>query len=253
MKRRLSLLSLVLACFLGCSAVTEEEPSGPIARFGTTPIIDGVFEDREWDDAEIVRVGTVERFRIKHDSANLYIALNAGGGNLWFNTDEGLRVLHWSAQIGAAEYRKADSSTQVKAEPPAYTLWGLQHESPEVINETLAGHLAEHGWAANIAPLGPKMQSEFAISFDWLGVTMGAGRFQEIPSVHMSGGLMLTRDDPEAEEIMAMSIEERGKRYPSLFWPQGSGETHPLNQGPLPDTILVDPADFGKIWIDLGP
>jgi len=228
-----------------------QEPSGPIARFGTTPTINGEFEDGEWDDAEIVRIGENQQFRIKHDSTNLYIALNAGGGNLWFNKDEGLHVLHWSAQLGSAEYIKSDSSTQVLDQPFDFSLWGLQNESPAVINETLARYLAEHGWSANISPLGPKMQSEFAISFDWLGVTVGSERYQEIPGVHMGAGLMLTRGDPEAEEIMAMSIEERKTRYPSLFWPEGSGPEHPLNRGACPDTVRVDSADFGKIWIDL--
>ena len=47
-----------------------------------------------------------------------------------------------------------------------------------------------------------------------------------------------------------MSVEERKKRYPSFFWPEGSGETDPMNAGRCPDTIHVDPADFGQIWID---
>jgi hypothetical protein len=251
MVRQMSLLSSVLVFLLGCSEVPVQEPSGPIARFGTAPTINGEFEVGEWDDAEIVRIGENQQFRIKHDSTNLYIALNAGGGNLWFNKDEGLHVLHWSAQLGSAKYIKSDSSTQVLDQPFDFSLWGLQNESPAVINETLAGYLAEHGWSANICAMGPKMQSEFAISFDWLGVTVGSGRFVEIPGVRMGGGLMLTRGDPEAEEIIAMPIEERKKRYPSLLWPEGSGPDHPLNRGNCPDTVRVDPADFGKIWIDL--
>jgi len=251
MVRQMSLLSSVLVFLLGCSEAPVQEPSGPIARFGTAPTINGEFEVGEWDDAEIVRIGENQQFRIKHDSANLYIALNAGGGNLWFNKDEGLHVLHWSAQLGSAKYRKSDSSTQVLDQPFDFSLWGLQDEPPDVINETLAGYLAGNGWAANISPMGPKMQTEFAISFDWLGVTVGSGRFVEIPGVHMGAGLILTRGDPETETILAMSIEERIRQYPSLFWPEGSGENHPLNRGNCPDTIRVDLADFGKIWIDL--
>ena len=37
--------------------VPEVEPCGPIARFGGTPTIDGVFEAGEWDDAEVVQAG----------------------------------------------------------------------------------------------------------------------------------------------------------------------------------------------------
>ncbi len=251
MRRQLLIVGLLLICFSGCSSVPEPEPSGPIAKFGTTPTIDGVFEAGEWDGAEIVRAGTIEQFRIKHDSTNLYFALNAGGGNLWFDKDAGLHVLHWSAQLGSAEYTRYDSSTQILDKPFAFELWKLQEESPALINETLAAYLAENGWVANIAPMGPKMQSEFAVSFDWLGVTIGSGRFAEIPSIHISGGLMLSRGDPEAGEIMAMSVEERRKQFPSLFWPEGSGPDNPLNAGPCPDTMHVAPSDFGKIWIDL--
>lgn len=242
--------TLVLVCLLGCSSVSDVEPTGPIAGFGVAPTIDGVFETGEWDDAEIVSVGTNQQFRIKHDSTNLYLALDAGGGNLWFNKSEGLHVLHWSAQLGSAEYVKSDSSMQILDRPFAFELWGLQDESPEVINETLSAYLTENGWTANIAPMGQKMQSEFAISFDWLGVTIGSKRFVEIPGLHIGAGLVLSRNDPETEEIMALSMEERKKRYPLLSWPEGP-EDHPLNMGPCPDTIRVDPADFGKIWIDL--
>lgn len=251
MKRLLTMLGSVFVVFVGCSTDNEEAPSGPVAGFGTAPIIDGVFDIGEWDDAEIVPVGENQQFRIKHDSTNLYIALNAGGGNLWFDKDDGLQVLHWSAQLGSAQYTRLDSSIQTLNKPFAYELWGLQEESPDVINETLTGYLAENGWVSNIAPMGPKMQSEFAISFDWLGVTMGSKRFVAMPGIHISGGLMLSRDDPEAEAIMAMPVDERKKKYPSLFWPEGSGPDNPLNRGACPDTIRYDPADFGKIWIDL--
>jgi hypothetical protein len=251
MKQQFLVLHMILVCVLGCSSVSDVEPPGPVARFGTAPTIDGVFEDGEWDDAEIVTVGRNQRFLIKHDSSNLYIALNAGGGNLWFNKDAGLHVLHWSAQLCSAEYEKLDSTAQILRTPFAPELWGLQKESPDVVNETLMDYLAENGWTANIAPMGHKMQSEFAISFDWLGVTIGSERFIEIPGIHISGGLMLARGDPEVEKIKAMSVEEREKQYPSLLWPEGTDLNHPLNMGSCPDTIRLDPADFGKIWIDL--
>lgn len=250
MRLKISVLNVILIGALGCTSVSDVAPEGPIARFGTVPTIDGVFTDGEWDDAEIIPAGMNRGFRVKHDSTHLYIALNAGGGNLWFNKEDGLHVLHWSSQLGSARYVRSDSTMQLLDEPFAFELWALQNESPDVINAAFAGYLAENGWVANIAPMGHKMQSEFAISFDWLGVSMGSERFVEIPGVHIGAGLMLTRNDPEAEEIMAQSVEEREKRFPSLFWPEGPA-SHPLNGGPCPDTILVEPADFGTIWIDL--
>jgi len=249
--RNCSLVCVFLVCFSGCSSTPEVEPSGPVARLGSAPIIDGVFDSGEWDDAGIVRAGTIEQFRIKHDGVNLYFAVNAGGGNLVFNTDTGLRVLHWSAQLGSAEYTKSDTLTQSLDRPFAFELWGLQDESPAVIHETLAGYLAENGWAANTASMGNLMQSELVISFDWLGVNTGSGQFVEIPSVRVGGGLMIARGDPREEELMALSREEMRRLYPSVSWPAESVPNDSIGMGPLPDTVRIDPADFGKIWIDL--
>ena len=242
---------LFLVCFSACSSAREVEPSGPIARLGSTPIIDGVFDSGEWDDAEIVRAGTTAQFRIKHDDVNLYFAVNAGGGNLLFNTDAGIRVLHWSAQLGSAEYVKSDTLTQSLDKPFAFELWGLQAESPAVIQETLAGYLAENGWAANTASMGNLMQSELVVSFDWLGVNTGSGQFVEIPSVRIGGGLMISRGDLREEELLALSREELNRLYPTVSWPAELVPNDSIGMGGLPDTIRIDPADYGKIWVDL--
>lgn len=243
---------VLFVCLSACSPTRELEPSGPIARLGSTPSIDGVFDPGEWDDAELVRAGTIDQFRIKHDGVNLYFGVNAGGGNLLFNTDSGVRVLHWSAQLGSAEYAKHDSVTQTLDKPFAFELWGLHHESPDVIHDTLARYLADHSWVANTASTGNLMQSELAVSFDWLGVTAESGGFVEIPSVRIGAGLIASRDDPRLEEFLAMPLEERARLYPTVSWP---AETPPSDSirmgGGLPDTIRVDPADYGKIWIDL--
>ena len=69
------------------------------------------------------------------------------------------------------------------------------------------------------------MQSEFAISFEWLGIKPGSKQYVRIPDLHICGGLMLTRSDPEFKKIMDMPVDERKKQYPSLFWPE-SPENH---------------------------
>ncbi len=99
------ILSLTFACLLDYSFALAAETSRSIARFGTSPTIDGVFEDGEWDDAETVQAGQYQQFRLKHDGTNLYFAVVGDGGNLWFNKDRGLRVLHASAQLGSVETR----------------------------------------------------------------------------------------------------------------------------------------------------
>ena len=242
-------LSLIL--FSACSSVHDVEETGQIARLGSTPTVDGAFGPGEWDDAEIIRADTIEQFRIKHDGVNLYFAVRAGGGNILFNTDAGVRVLHWSAQLGSAEYVKSDTLIQTLDKPFAYKLWGLHNESPAVIQETLTAYLAENGWAANTASMGNLMQSELMVSFDWLGVNTGSGRFVEIPSVRIGAGLMISRDDPRGKELMALPREEIKKLYPSVSWPVQSPPSDSIGMGALPDTIHVNAVDYGKIWIDL--
>jgi hypothetical protein len=252
MIKSLPIFCSFLLLFLGCSPTREVRPTGLIAGLGSTPTIDGVFDSGEWDDAEIVRADTVEQFRVKHDGINLYFAVRAGGGNILFNTDSGVRVLHWSAQLGSAEYVKSDTLTQLLHKPFAYELWGLYDESPAVIQETLAEYLAENGWAANTASMGNLMQSELAISFDWLGVNTGLGRFVEIPSIRIGAGLMIARGDPREKELLALSREEMTMLYPPVSWPSESAPSDSICMGGLPDTIRVGKADYGRIWIDLG-
>ena len=252
MIRSLALLCSFLLCLLACSSTGEVEPRGIIARLGSTPTIDGVFDSGEWDDAEIVRTDTVEQFRVKHDGSNLYFAVRAGGGNILFNTDSGVRVLHWSAQLGSAEYVKSGTLTQVLDKPFAFELWGLQNESPEVIQAALREYLAENGWTSNTASMGNLMESELAVSFDWLGVSTGSERFVEIPGVRIGAGLMIARGDPREKELQAMSREEMKEIYPSVSWPSESPPGDSIGMGGgLPDTIRVDRADYGSMWIDL--
>ena len=252
MKTRLFIVSLILVCFLACSPAREAEPSGPVARLGSTPTIDGVFGDGEWDDAEVVQAGEYQRFRIKHDGTNLYFALVGCGGDLWFNKDAGLQILHSSAQLGSAEYVMSDSMVLSLDKPFDYKLAGLENKSAAEIQEELAGYLAENGWAASIHQLGDKRQTEFAVSFDWLGVTGGSKRYVKIPSVYVFSGMLFTPGDPEIEKLQAMSLEERKANYPTLYWPTENKPSDAVGKGRSFETIRLDSTKFGNIWIDLG-
>lgn len=250
MKVQFSILSLILVCFFGCSSVPDVEPSGPIARFGSTPTIDGVFEDGEWDDAEVVQVGKYQQFRLKHDSTNLYFAFAQDGGGLWFYKDTGLHVLHASAQLGFAEYIKSDSLMQSLDKAFDWKLFGLQNKPVTEINEIMADYLAENGWVASIGPLGNMAQAEWAVSFDWLGVTNAAQRFMETPGLYIFSARM--RLSPEEKKaLLTLPLEERKNRYPALNWPAPPVPNDSLNMGLCPETINIDPAGWSKIWIDL--
>jgi hypothetical protein len=246
MKRQLSILSPALVCILGCSAVPEVVPSGPIARFGTTPTIDGVFEDGEWDDADIVQAGKYQQFRLKHDGTNLYFAVVGDGGDLRFNKETGLQVLHASAQLGSAEYIKSDTMVQSLGKCSDFALGGLQNESAAVVRERMAGYLAENGWVGSIG--GNPAQTEFAVSFDWLGVTEGSERFAGTPGIYIYSGRSFSPE--EIEELMALSLEERTEQYPTLYWPAPWEPIDTMRH--CSETVRFDPSYWGRIWIDLG-
>ena len=219
---------------------------------GSTPIIDGVFEEGEWDDAEVIQAGEYRQFRIKHDRKNLYFALVGGGGDLWFKKDTVLHILHSSAQLGFAEYVRSDSSVHSLARPFSYTLWGLQTRPANEIQEAMTDYLAVNGWTASIAPMGEKRQTEFAVSFEWLGVAEGKDRFVRIPDIYVYSGMILGPDDPLIQQLMAMSLEERKTKYPTLYWPTEKLPHEVVGRGKALENLRLDPAEWGTIWIDLG-
>ncbi len=250
MRRQLSILTLILICFfcsLGCSTVDERVPSGPVARFGTAPMIDGIFDEGEWDDAGIIQAGEYQQFRIKHDSTNLYFAMIGDGGNLFFDKGKELHVLHASAQLGSAIYAKSDDSILSLTQPYSYSLWGVQDQPLDTIHDRMAGYLAENGWVGSIG--GNKAESEFAISFDWLGVAFGSDRFVEIPGIYVNSGCLVGPD--EIEEFLKLSLEERKRQYPTLYWPGPPVPNDSLCSGYCPETISLDSTGWGTIWIDL--
>ena len=180
----------------------------------------------------------------------MYFAFDHDGGNLYFAKDKGIHVLHASAQLGSAEYIKSGGSTQSLDTPFDWQLSGLQKESATDINEKIAGYLAENGWAASTGPLGNLAQAEWAVSFDWLGVTGASKRFVEAPSIYIFSARM--RLSPEVKEaFMALPLEERKNRYPALIWPALPVPNDSLNNGRCPKTIDIDPAGWSTIWIDL--
>jgi hypothetical protein len=249
MKMQLLILSLIPVFFLGCSPVHRDNPPGPIARFGSKPTIDGVFEDGEWDDAEVVQAGQYQQFKIKHDYTNLYFAFAGDGGNIWFNKDKGLQIIHASAQLCCAEYVKSDTSS-VQFLDKAYEgqLYGLQNEPATHINKKITGYLKENGWVGSLG--GNRTQTEFAVSFDCLGLTFGTRRFAETPRLFICSGCLISPE--EIEEFLELSLEEREQQYPTLYWPALPVPNDSLNSGYCPKTISIDPTEWGRIWIDLG-
>jgi hypothetical protein len=233
---------------LGGPAVPEDEPSGPIAKSGTTPTIDGVFEVSEWDDAVIVKAGKHQQFRLKHDGTNLYFALIGDGSNLFLERDTCFHVLHASAQLTWAVYSKSEDTIQSRYKKYDHKLWGLQNKPADSIKYLIKSYLSENGWVASIG--GTKRQTEFALSFDWLGINIKSGGYVKIPNIYIYSGMLFAPGDPEIEKLMALSLEERKTQYPTLYWPSEPAPNESSKEN-FPETVSFDPSTWGNIWIGL--
>ena len=251
MKVLLILLCLIIVCLFGCSSNTGDEPCEPIVRYGSTPTINGVFEDGEWDDATVVQVCKEHHIMVKHDVSHLYFGFVQDGGNLWLYKDKGLHVLHASAQLGDAKYDKSKSMTVSLNKSFEWQLYGLQNESMTNINEILAEYLAKNGWVSSTGPLGNLAQSEWAVSFDFLGISNTTQRYAETPGLYIFSARM--RLSPEEKNVLAaLPPDDRKNQFTILSWPISSPPNDSLNNGQCPETISIDQTAWGKICIDLG-
>ncbi len=237
MKKRLATLGLISVLVVGCGSAPPEEQAGPIAKIGTVPTIDGVFAEGEWDDALAMAGDSSWQWRIKHDGTNLYLAVDGTGGNLYFLRGDVITVLHASYSLGTAEYTKSDSSSWACSKEYAWELYKLQEQSASEINEGMTGYLAANGWVGSLMPMGTQVQTEFAISFDWLGITDRA--FAETPKVYV-----WTAANLPAEELNGRSSW--------WSWPPIPEPSDSVNYGDCPPTISTDPSAWGVIRIDLG-
>lgn len=132
-----------------------------------------------------------------------------------------------------------------------WQLFGLQNETATDIKEKMTGYLEENGWAASIAYLGNMAQSEWAVSFEWLRLTIGLERFVEIPHISIFNARMRLSSE-ENTALLALPQQERKNLYPALFWPAPPVPNDSLNLGDCPATINIVPTEWGSIWIDLG-
>jgi hypothetical protein len=149
-------------------------PASIDAPAGSTPRIDGMFSKGEWEDAEVVALTATKKMLVKHDDENLFVALNSVGGELFFHREGRVQVLHASFALGSAEYgHEGESWTLVHRSDIA--LHGLQNSPANEIDAEFGRHLEENGWAASLMPMGSPYETEWAVSFDWLGVELDGG------------------------------------------------------------------------------
>lgn len=139
------------------AVAAPQDPAVTDVPFGKAADIDGKMPDEEWADAAVVKVGETATIRVKHDKTTLYLAHSkfpAGGfACLFVKSGDDVRILHASAQLGSALYRKKADAWNPAAKDYAWKkadrMW------------------KEEGWRASE---GFAAGQEFAVSFKTLGL-----------------------------------------------------------------------------------
>lgn len=143
----------------------NNSPEKVIPDFGTTPIISGIIEKTEWQDAKKTNLNSTKFILLKHDNKNLYFAFNGDGGNIYFLKGKKVVILHASLSLGSAEYSKLNNQKWSCIKEYQWALSGLQKKAENEIRSEITGYLHDNGWVASLIPMGNRQQSELAVSF----------------------------------------------------------------------------------------
>ena len=229
-------VSLSIIPVPAASQAPERLTAGP----GTAPTIDGVFAPGEWDDAARFDLGGGKYIRLKHDGKHLYIAFNGDGGNIYLEKGEGFHVLHASFSLGWLEFSKLGAG-HVRGEEYKWQLTNLQKEAPEIVREKMAGYLQANGWVASLIPMGTSHQTEYAISFEKLGI----------------GGLAGGKGQVATPRMMINSVQNlpREQQYRGedvwIRWPADAVSSDSINGGGSPRIVRMDLSKWGDVVITL--
>jgi hypothetical protein len=63
--------------------------------------------------------------------------------------------------------------------------------------------------------------------------------------------MIFSPGDPEIEKLLSLPLEERKRKYPTLYWPSEDKPNDAVGSGRSHETLSLDPAAWGAIWIDL--
>lgn len=209
----------------------QQPPSKVEAPRGSTPRIDGVFARGEWSDATTLELSATKKILLKHDGENLYVALNVPGGDLYVHSEERVYQLHSSFALGSREFAPVDGGSWSFVSKSPIALRGLRQKPADEIDAAIAQHLETDGWAASLMPMGNPYQTEFAISFEWLGI---AGR----------------EGDPGPLHLPKMAtMHTAGPPHMRPTWPMGLTFDPALGQFQPVESVAFDVAHWGDITV----
>lgn len=232
---------LISLLFTSCSKINKPEYT---AEFGSTPTVNGIFADGEWDDANIIKIDSMKSIRLKHDNENIYFALDGDGGNIYFLRENKMTVLHASFSLGWTDYIKQESSSWSCVSKYEWELYKLQDSAQNIIDQTILKYGDENGWSGSLIPMGNKYQTEFAVSFKWLGIDQNSkSDYTPLPKILICSFMNMPRDECEIKGITLEMLKTN--------WPITAAPIDSLNRGYCPESISLDTSHWGEIFIRL--
>lgn len=159
--RRFLTISLLLTIQTVASAQTILVPKGvPI-------VMDGNYSSGEWQDALRQELTGGGEIFLKHDDAHLYVCLRGtktGWGHIYVAHGDTIYVLHTSAALGTAIYRRRNSEVW---RPVQGFSWTMRSTALSEEAQTARKRFLEsHGWVATTVRMGTPETLEFKIALN---------------------------------------------------------------------------------------
>jgi hypothetical protein len=138
--------------------------------------LDGTFSDGEWTGAYTAPLTSGGEVRLMHDGGYLYLGVQRRGAlvvTVCLDRGDSMAVLHSSAALGTATYRRAQSGWNLAR---GFT-WELRDSTMSAAaQQEREAFLQREGWVATIAYLGADTDTEFKIA-----MPLGRVRLTVIP------------------------------------------------------------------------
>ena len=132
---------------------------------GHAPMIDGTISSGEWDDALVDTFADGSELRLVRAGDYLYLSMRANtpemiAGNVFIQQDDRINIMHSSAALGTAIYRKDE---QIWQQYQDFTWRCRSTSSSESAQAERVEFLHEEGWLAANGLMGTPNELEYQI------------------------------------------------------------------------------------------
>ncbi len=238
------IIALVYLCSLSavikCQATSTSDISSPklfVPATEVTPTIDGTIDLEEWKEAACLLLDSTRMIYTMHDRYNLYLAtydendtIKDNGCNIYMRTADKIRVIHASYSVGIAMYTfNEEFELWACSEPYNFSLYGLDRMPKDRCQQMIKEYLQNNGWVGSTIRMGKVSQTEFAISFNWLGINPLIKNLTELQKLRISN----------------VAIAHKG-----IIWPNEVTLNKSVNGGRSLEIIKLNQDGWGTLIIE---